>query len=209
MKSKSLTISAVLLLLLLAVGPSLISCNGCRGESNVEKNQPDTMQVITLEEIPTINQVEGTVGDETTMHVLQLITDAGDTLFMEHSDLPIVGGAKVGDRVYVIYNMIGDEAIISVATNISSLQHLWSQRAADGHKQSLELSAGGHAATYNMASVDYDGWELRDGQLLLHSSRNAAKENAALTDTFDILMLTTDTLVLSNRNLNTVFWRDN
>jgi hypothetical protein len=119
-----------------------------------------------------------------------------------------MGGLVVGDEIDVIYNVSKEDIVASVAVNLTTLQHLWTQKGADGREQSLELDAGGRANTYNM-SVNYDEWEVKDGLLLLHSPKKVGDESPAVVDSFEILQLTTDSLVLMHGNLMTEFKRYN
>ena len=58
-------------------------------------------------------------------------------------------------------------------------------------------------------SVDYDSWEVKNGLLLLHSPKKLGDESPAIVDTFEIMQLTTDSLVLMNGDLVTEFGRYN
>ncbi len=116
---------------------------------------------------------------------------------------------QAGDEVDVIYSKTEDGYMANIAINTTSLQHLWTQPRSTGGTQSLEISPEGHATTYDMPGVDYDAWSIHNGQLLLHSTRKAAVESSGYTDTFDILLLTPDTLVLGNADTQRVFWREN
>ena len=175
-----------------------------------KKNEPPTpkVEVRPLEEIPGIFEAHGTIGDGSTMNVIEFINDDGDTLYIIKNAQAVMGGLIVGNEMEVIYNVSKEDIIASVAVNLTTLQHLWTQKGADGREQSLELDEGGRAATYNMA-VDYDAWEVKDGLLLLHSPKKVGDESPAVVDSFEILQLTTDSLVLMHGNLMTEFKRYN
>jgi hypothetical protein len=175
-----------------------------------KKIEPPTpkVEVRPLEEIPGIFEAHGTIGDGSSMNVIEFINDDGDTLYITKNVQSVMGGLVVGDEIDVIYNVSKEDIVASVAVNLTTLQHLWTQKGADGREQSLELDAGGRANTYNM-SVNYDEWEVKDGLLLLHSPKKVGDESPAVVDSFEILQLTTDSLVLMHGNLMTEFKRYN
>lgn len=194
----------------MTVGMGLVSCDGCK--QTPKEGMPDSLLAAadSLENTqPEVNELRGTVGDGTTMHVLQLIQEDGTPIELELVNGPAMGGMEVGDEMSVIVGESNGQPTAALAVNVSALQHLWSMRAPDGRVQSLEMNPNGRATTYNMSPAAYDAWELRDGLLLLHTLQNAAKENVSLTDTFEILMLSDDSLVLSRHDIPTKFWRDN
>ena len=182
---------------------TLSSCD----EKKKEVPKP-SVEIKPLDEIPGIFEAHGTIGDGTSMNVLEFINDDGDTLYINKNNRSVMGGVTVGDEIEVIYNVMQDEIVGSVAVNLTSLQHIWSQRGADGAEQNLELNPNGRASTYNM-SVDYDAWEVKDGLLLLHSPKKIGDEAPAVVDSFEIMELTDDSLVLMNGNLVTEFERYN
>lgn len=179
----------------------------CKGCSNDNKDDEE-INIVGIDELPGIIEVEGIAGDGTSMNVLELITDNGDTISISTPGEMITGGINCGDRINVVYFANEEENLASVAINLTALQHLWTQKGADGHSQSLELNEGGRAITYNM-NIDYIAWELKDGQLLLHSSKSIASEKKETVDTFQIMNLTDEQLVLANHNIETIFELDN
>lgn len=202
-----MTLLAVLLIAMASA--AFTSCDGCK--SKTEPVAPDTLVTEPhADPAPApLNELRGTVGENTTMHVLELIQEDGTAVELELVNAPAMGGMEVGDEMSVICNEIDGEMTAALAVNITALQHLWSMRADDGRLQSLEIDPKGRAITYNMSPANYDAWELRDGMLLLHDSQNATKENVALTDTFEILMLSDDSLVLGQHHRSLPFRRDN
>ena len=182
----------------------LFSC-----EEKEKKDVPKpTVEIKPLDEIPGIFEAHGTIGDGTSMNVIEFVNDDGDTLYISKNGQSVMGGVTVGDELEVIYNVSKEDLFASVAVNLTALQHIWSQRGADGREQSLELNSGGRATTYNMA-IDYDSWEVKDGLLLLHSPKRIGDEKPAVVDSFEIMQLTTDSLVLMHGNLMTEFARYN
>lgn len=190
----------VMLMALMAL--MLLSC-----EEKKKDPTPD-VTIVPVHEMPSICEAHGTIGDGSSMNVIEFVSDDGDTLYINKSGQEVMGGLVVGDELEVIYNVTKEDVFASVAVNLTSLQHIWSQRGADGREQSLELNPEGRAATYNM-SIDYDSWEVKNGLLLLHSPKKIGDESPAVVDTFEIMQLTTDSLVLMNGDLVTEFERYN
>ncbi len=189
--------------ILLALTTLLFSCE----EKKKETSESD-VKVVPIHEMPDICEAHGTMGEGSTMNVIEFINDDGDTLYINKNGQTVTGGLVVGDELSVIYNVMEGDAFASVAVNLTALQHIWSQRGADGREQSLELNSNGGAATYNM-SINYDSWEVKDGLLLLHSPKKLGDETPAIVDTFEIMQLTTDSLVLMNGDLASEFERYN
>ena len=181
----------------------LLSC-----DEKKNSTQTPEVTVVPLHEMPGICEAHGTIGDGSSMNVIEFISDDGDTLYINKNGQDVMGGLVVGDELEVIYNVTKEDIFASVAVNLTSLQHMWSQRGMDGKTQSLELDSEGRATTYNM-SVDYDSWEVKDGLLMLHSPKKLGDESPAVVDTFEIMQLTPDSLVLMHGDLVTEFARYN
>lgn len=193
-----------IILLLFSFIPFLYSCTNCSGS----KGDNDSIKIISVDSLPGIEEAVGTIGEGTSMNVLEFISDNGDTVYINTPGDLVTGGGMSGDRVSVVYYVNGKENLASVVVNLTSLQHLWTQKGADGHEQSLELDANGVAVTYNMR-VEYNSWEVKDGLLLLHSPKKVASEGSEIVDSFHIMSLTDEQLVLANHNIETVFELDN
>ena len=189
---------------------SLLMVSCFEGKNEKEETDEDSLNVVEIDTInvPSIVEVVGTVGDGTSMNELELITDDGDTIYVECPNNMIMGGAIAGEKVDITYHSADNENKVMTSTNITALLHMWTQEGDDGKSQSLELNEGGRATTYDM-SVEYDSWSLKDGKLLLHSPKKIASEQAAIVDTFDIMELSSDKLVLMHGNLVTEFDREN
>lgn len=190
-----------IILALLAI--AMVGCDGKKGEVT----EPE-VDIRPLDEIPGIYEMHGVVGSGTSMNVVECINEDGDTIYININAQAIMGGLHVGDEIDIIYNVTNDANVASVAVNLTSLQHLWTQRGSDGRRQSLELDSRGRATTYDMA-VDYDSWEVKEGVLLLRSPMKPGEEKPATVDTFEIMRLTPDSLVLINGNFMTEFERYN
>lgn len=184
--------------------------NSCTGTNNKTSNEEDSIKVEIIDtiDVPGIINTVGTVGDGTSMHILELISDKGDTILIDCPINMIAGGAEAGDRITVTYINDNNTYRAMTSINLTALEHLWSQTGADGNKQSLEINSGGRAATYDM-SIEYDAWSIEEGKLLLHSPKKIASEQSAIVDTFDIMELSDERLVLMHGNLESEFVREN
>ena len=187
-----------------------IVCVSCEigSRNTAEKEGEDTLVTVESTELDETKEVRGQVGDGSSMNMLELVTEQLDTLNIEIPGALVAGGVKVGDEVDVIYTKEYGSLTSSIAINVTALQHLWTQRSSQG-TQSIEISPKGVAATYNMPNIEYDHWSILNGRLLLHSPQKAGVESSGYTDTFDILMLTADTLVLGTENHQSKFWKEN
>lgn len=187
------------LLLLSFVAFILFSC---------EEKKPEVPNIVPVDELPAIVEAHGRVGEGTSMNVIEFINDEGDTLYIYANSHSIMGGLAVGDELKIIYNVKDDDLIASMAVNLTALQHVWSQRGADGKEQSLEIDEKGRATTYDM-SVEYESWDIENGLLLLRVPKKIGDENPAIVDTFEIMQLTPDSLVLMNGDFVSEFERYN
>ncbi len=188
---------------------ALLSClAACKGKQPQQAKAP--AKVVTVEKIPDFVETRGIIGDGSSMNLLQLIEFDGDTLDIIAANQMIMGGLIVGNEVDVIYSLIDGNLVAQTAVNLTALQHLWSQHVGGGETKSLEIDSNGRATTYNM-SIEYDHWAVRDGVLLLSSPRKVGDEKPADVDTFQIMMLTEDSLVLmaNTANMASAFYRDN
>ncbi len=192
---------------LVMTGAVLLGLLSCEEKKKNGPTDP-AVEIVPVKEMPSIVEAHGTIGDGSSMNVIEFINDDGDTLYISKNGQSVMGGVVAGDEVEVIYNVADDDIFASVAVNLTSLQHIWTQRGADGREQSLELDAKGSATTYNMG-VEYDAWEVKDGLLLLHSPKKLGDESPAVVDSFEIMQLTSDSLVLMHGEYVTEFERYN
>ena len=198
----------------IAIALLLAACggDGGNGDDQGSSETDDSLQSVqgTVSQAPDPEELEATIGDGSTMHNIEIVTDQMDTLYVEIEQGLVAGGLRAGQRIDILYRESEDGTLIaSVAVNISALQHLWTRPRSQGGTQSLELNAGGYATTYDMEPLSYDHWALHGGRLLLTCSKVPGVESSGYTDTFDIMMLTMDTLVISDENGQQVYWREN
>lgn len=182
---------------------TISSCNSCSNDGSTS----DTINIVAVDSLPRIVELEGTIGDGTSMNELEIIGKNGDTVVVSVPHELIKGDVKAGDIVNVVYYVNKDENLASIVINKSALMHLWSATVS-GHKQSLELDAEEVAISYDMP-VDYSHWELKDGLLLLEATRPLGSEKPQHVDTFEIMSLTESNLVLMRNHEEIIFDLEN
>ncbi len=134
-------------------------------------------------------EVRGMAGDGTSMHSLELLTDAGDTLYFFYENNAI-GGITCGDQLDVVYKTdCNSELAAQTIVNLTSLAHVWSITGTDGQKHHIELDRRGTVTVYGVGS-GYEQWNMDGARLVL--------SNKAETDTFNITLLTEDSLILTD-----------
>ncbi len=184
---------------------SVIVFIGCKGDK--KKAEHPEINIQPMELIPEIKEIQGIIGEGTSMHTIELLTEQGDTLYISNQEQTVLGGLTVGDKMNIVYTAKGDTLSSITAVNITTLAHLWSQLDDYGNEQTLELTPDGEAYTVNMSSLNYDSWQIKDGSLLLHSPAQAETEMKEYTDTFTIKQLTDRLLIMSSGELETMFER--
>lgn len=168
------------LLLLTLLFPLLFSCNNNSSTGNngdADSIKSDTTKIIN-----------GIIGEGTSMHSLELIAD-NDSVYILYDESIVVGGAVVGDEVSVLCDYSEEGLTALKIINLTALRHLWAITGTQG-KQHLELDKKGVAISYGMDNY-YSRWNVDDVEHLVLVSDES-------TDTFDIQLLTDDSLVISN-----------
>ena len=169
----------------------LLALVGC----NAKKEKPQPGAEVN-EEIAD-STVYGVCGDGTSMHSLQLVTDAGDTLTYtildSEADLDgevsggivsnVEGGLMAGDKVAVTGLKVDGELIANRVINVTSLLGHWTSL-----DKNFEIEEGGTVRSSLKAETNpWTSWKILNGQLLLNR------------DTFDITSLGADSLYIENQ----------
>lgn len=177
----------------------LMALVGC----NVKKEKPQPLAEAHEEIVDTT--VYGVCGDGTSMHSLQLVTDAGDTLTYTildaEADLDgevsggivsnVEGGLMSGDKVAVTGMKIDGELIANRVINVTSLLGHWTSL-----DKNFEIEEGGTVRSNVKAETNpWTSWKILNGQLLLNR------------DTFDITSLGADSLYIENQKGIYIFKR--
>lgn len=148
--------------------------------------------------------VYGVCGDGTSMHSLELVTDAGDTLTYTILDSEfdesgtqegmvshVEGGLMCGDKVAVTGQKVDGELIADRVINVTSLLGHWTSI-----DRNFEIEEGGTVRSNVKAETNpWTSWKILNGQLLLNR------------DTFDITSLGADSLYIENQKGIFIFKR--
>ena len=140
----------------------------------------------------------GICGEATSMNVLQLITDTGDTLMLDISYAKdkdqVFGGLQVGDRMAVMPNYSMSEA--SIVINQSALLGNWVMpNPIDGSDEvGISIKEGGVAESIDQGSIIYRTWRLVKGHLEIVLVRDGANDVEEL-NIYDLVKLTADSLM--------------
>ena len=122
----------------------------------------------------------GICGEATSMNMLQLITDTGDTLMLDISYAKdkdqVFGGLQVGDRMAVMPNYSMSEA--SIVINQSALLGNWVMpNPIDGSDEvGISIKEGGVAESIDQGSIIYRTWRLVKGHLEIVLVRDGAND---------------------------------
>ena len=169
----------------------LLALVGC----NAKKEKP--LPVVEVNDETADSTVYGVYGDGTSMHSLQLVTDAGDTLTYtildSEADLDgevsggivsnVEGGLMAGDKVAVTGLKVDGELIANRVINVTSLLGHWTSL-----DKNFEIEEGGTVRSSLKAETNpWTSWKILNGQLLLNR------------DTFDITSLGADSLYIENQ----------
>lgn len=153
-------------------------------------------QIEDTDEVVEVNDttVYGVCGEGTSMHSLEIITDAGDTLVYTllsqdaetevETPSDVQGGLMAGDKMAVTGHKTADELVADRVINVTSLLGHWTSI-----DKNFTIEEGGtvHSAVKSETNP-WTSWKILNGSLLLNR------------DTFCIECLSADSLYLENAN---------
>lgn len=140
----------------------------------------------------------GICGEATSMNMLQILTDTGDTLMLDISRAnekeQVFGGLQVGDRMAVVPNE--DMTSAKIVVNQTTLLGNWVMpNPIDGSDEvGISIKEGGVAESIDQGTIIYRTWRLVKGHLEIVLVRDGANDVEEL-NIYDILKLTADSLV--------------
>ena len=153
-------------------------------------------QIEDTDEVVEVNDttVYGVCGEGTSMHSLELITDAGDTLVYTllsqdaetevETPSDVQGGLMAGDKMAVTGHKTADELVADRVINVTSLLGHWTSI-----DKNFTIEEGGTVHSAVKAETNpWTSWKILNGSLLLNR------------DTFAIDGLSADSLYLENAN---------
>lgn len=161
---------------------------GCKDKN--KNNVGDGIDSTDVELMVSDSTVYGVCGENTAMHSLELITDAGDTLRFvlnedENGDVNVLGGLLAGDRLAVVEGPeVDGEKLAKKVINITTLLGKWTSL-----DKNFEIQDDGTIrSTVQAEKNPWTSWKIVNGRLVLNR------------DTFDINNLGSDSLYLENKN---------
>ena len=140
----------------------------------------------------------GICGEATSMNMLQMITDTGDTLMLDISNAKdndlVFGGLQVGDRMAVLPN--DTKTVAKTVINQTTLLGNWVMpNPIDGSDEvGISIKEGGVAESIDQGSIIYRTWRLNQGRLEIVLVRDGANDVEEL-NVYDIVKLTSDSLI--------------
>lgn len=153
-------------------------------------------QIEDTDEVVEVNDttVYGVCGEGTSMHSLEIITDAGDTLVYTllsqdaetevETASDVHGGLMAGDKMAVTGHKTADELVADRVINVTSLLGHWTSI-----DKNFTIEEGGTVRSAVKAETNpWTSWKILNGSLLLNR------------DTFAIEGLSADSLYLENQN---------
>lgn len=153
-------------------------------------------QIEDTDEVAEVNDttVYGVCGEGTSMHSLEIITDAGDTLVYTllsqdaetevETPSDVQGGLMAGDKMAVTGHKTADELVADRVINVTSLLGHWTSI-----DKNFTIEEGGTVRSAVKAETNpWTSWKILNGSLLLNR------------DTFAIDGLSADSLYLENAN---------
>ena len=178
----------------------MLSCGGKGGQQRVASDEQDTSAVNV---IPTDKTLYGICGEGTAMNTLQLLRDNGDTVMMSITNAieagQVFGGLMVGDRLAVMPNATGSEAVIVI--NQNTLLGDWVMpNPIDGSSEvGIRIKEGGVAESIDQSSIIYKTWKIFNGRLEILSQRDGGGEEEEL-NLYELVKLGADSLVYRTLN---------
>lgn len=170
---------------------------------NSDKSKADILQDSTEVKFSKNDTVVfGLAGAEGTDSILDLIVPGKDP---QHFDIVeakklgnIIGNFDVGNQIAVVLS--SDRKQVVKAIDISSLVGRWIKDGieSDSVAEGFSLSADGSAGTIarNSSNMVYTKWKISDANLVLAKQNIFQKDAKPECDTFDIVSLQGDTLLL-------------
>lgn len=185
----------IVMTLITAVIMVMSSCGG--KTQAVPFDDGDTIDV-TASQDPTIY---GVCGDGTAMNTLQIVTDLGDTIQLDityaRENNQVFGGLQAGDRMAVVPNNTGKEALI-VINQVALLGNWVMPNPLDGSDEiGFRIKEGGIVEGIEQSTLTYKTWRLVRGKLEMISIREGAGEEEEV-NLYDIVKLAPDSLILKD-----------
>lgn len=170
------------------------------GEKKAANNENDGWKEHEVEE-KSDTTVFGICCDGSSMNVLQMVTDNGDTLTYATQAVQdagmLFGGFDVGDRMAVLFDKKAGRPMMIV--NETTILGEWVMpNPLDGTSvMGIRFKDGGIAESINQGSIAYKTWQLVRGLLEITSVREGGGDFEE-TEVFRIMYLSSDSLCLKD-----------
>lgn len=156
---------------------------GCENKKGTQLSDTQDSLEVSVQD----TAIYGTVGEGTTMHVLELITDDGKTktfAISQDSLSDVQGGIFSGDKVTITVRSVPDsDPEIVKLLNLTSLLGKWTSL-----DRNFEIKEDGIVtSTVKAESHPYTQWSVSNGNLILNA------------DTFNVLLLGPDSMSIENK----------
>jgi hypothetical protein len=185
------------LVISLMVAFAVFMMAGCGNKNQqVPFDYGDSLDIANID--PTIY---GVCGEGTSMNVLQIITDTGDTLTLSTTQAQekglLFGGMQTGDRMAVVPN--ADKTEAEVIINQATLLGNWVMpNPIDGSDEvGVRIKEGGIAESIEQSSIIYKTWRLTRGKLEMVLVREGGSEDEEVY-LYDLVKLTADSLIFKD-----------
>ena len=175
-----------------------------------EKKEDKGSSLLTQLTMPLKADIGGTIGEGTSMNVLEVVDSNGDTTSIEIGNDRFFGDKDAGDSVVVSYITIDNELISSTIVNMNNFLHTWAMEPEEGVKTKyMELDPKGFVHIYVDRKEDmrYERWQLEDGKLMLFPPADSI--TSVQTDTLEIVSLSTDSMIVMEGEKVVKLWRYN
>lgn len=180
----------------MAVIAAMFLLYGC-----IEKNKHVPFEEVNIDNAVRDTMLYGFCAHGSNYNVLQMVTDAGDTLSLRMSqarmDSLVIGGYEAGDELAVTVN--GDTTEATMVINKSALHGQWVMpNPIDGSSDTgISIQRGGTAESIEQDDIVYKSWRLFNGKLVLSLTHEDGAGNDE-TQTFSISKLTRDSLIIAD-----------
>ncbi len=165
------------------------------------------IEIIDVHDTSNEVTVSGSILDAT-MNTLTLLTEVGDTVTFSTLDAEKKGTILIGDNAEVTYENTDEnqKAVSPMAFKVivspapGRLIGAWVEPTVIGDipYQGISIEEDGVAASINMETLTYESWAIVKGELVLKSTSEGGGQPITCVDTFNISVLTPDSLILEN-----------
>lgn len=187
----------------LAVAASLLA-TGCRMDSNRADAEDEGMHIVEHHRetmlYAMLLEAKGTDS-------IRVLTDLGDSLWMTVPDPEAIVGELIGNDRLAIMPMQTNPHVVNRLVNLTQMMGRWIEPSPldEGSGQGVQLLEGGTAVSINSQTTEYESWRFADGRLVLVSHPIGFEDTEQMVDTFDVVLLSRDSLQLANASTRFFF----